>query len=39
MISTLKTREKLENYSNVVVSTHIFVDEDNIMKKIRFQLE
>ena len=38
MISTLKTREKLENYSNVVVSTHIFVDEDNIMKKIRLQL-
>jgi exoribonuclease R len=38
MISTLKTREKLENYSNVVVSTHIFVDEDNIMKKIRLQI-
>ena len=38
MISTLKTREKLENYSNVVVSTHIFLDEDNIMKKIRLQI-
>jgi len=38
MVSTLKTREKLENYSNIDVSTHIFVDEDNIMKKIRVQI-
>jgi exoribonuclease R len=37
-ISTIKTREKVDNYSNVVVSTHAFVNEDNIMKKIRFQL-
>jgi hypothetical protein len=38
MVSTLKTREKLDNYSTVVVSTHAFVNEDTIMKKIRFQL-
>jgi exoribonuclease R len=38
MVSTLKTRENLANYSTVLVSTHAFVNEDNIMKKIRLQL-
>jgi exoribonuclease R len=38
IVSSIKTREKLDNCSTVVVSTHIFVNEDNIMKKIRFQL-
>jgi exoribonuclease R len=38
MVSTLKTREKLENYANVVVSIHVFFDEDNITKKIRLQI-
>jgi len=38
MVSTIKTREKLDNYSSVVVSTHSFIDENNIIKKIRLQL-
>ena len=38
MVSTIKTRVKLDNYSTVVVSTHAFINEDNIMKKIRFQI-
>jgi len=37
-VSSVKTREKVENYSTIVVSTHAFINEDNIMKKIRFQL-
>lgn len=38
IVSTIKTRENIENYSSVVVSTHAFINEDNIMKKIRFQI-
>jgi exoribonuclease R len=38
IVSSVKTREKVENYSTIVVSSHAFINEDNIMNKIRFQL-
>jgi exoribonuclease R len=38
MVTTLKTGEKLQNYTVVKVSTHVFYTEDNIKKKIRVQL-
>ena len=38
MVSTIKTDMDLSNYQMVVVSGHLFTDEDNIMKKIRLQI-
>jgi len=38
MVSTIKTTLNLNNYTTVVVSGHLFMAEDNIMKKIRLQI-
>ena len=38
MVSTIKTTLILNNYTTVVVSGHLFMTEDNIMKKIRLQI-
>lgn len=38
MVSTIKTTLNLNNYTTVVVSGHLFMTEDNIMKKIRLQI-
>jgi exoribonuclease R len=35
MVTTIKTKKILDNYMTVVVSAYSFLDEDNIMKKIR----
>jgi exoribonuclease R len=38
MVSTIKTTQNFDNYRTVVVSAHSFMDEDNVMKKIRVQI-
>jgi exoribonuclease R len=38
MVSTIKTTQNFDNYRTVVVSTHSFMDEDNVLKKIRVQI-
>jgi exoribonuclease R len=38
MVSTIKTENNYDNYRTVVVSTHAFSTEDNIIKKIRLQI-
>lgn len=38
MVSTIKTTQKFDNYRTVVVSAHSFMDEENVMKKIRVQI-
>ena len=38
MVSTVKTTHNFDNYRVVIVSAHSFMDEDNVMKKIRIQI-
>lgn len=38
MVCTIKTTQVFDNYRTVVVSAHSFMDEDNVMKKIRMQI-
>ena len=38
MVSTIKTEQNFDNYRTVVVSAHSFMDEDNVLKKIRVQV-
>ena len=38
MVSSVKTENNYDNYRTVVVSTHAFSTEDNILKKIRLQI-
>jgi len=38
MVSTIKTTQNFDNYRTVVVSAHSFMDEDNVLKKIRVQI-
>jgi hypothetical protein len=38
MVSTIKTTQNFDNYRTVVVAAHSFMDEDNVLKKIRVQI-
>jgi len=38
MVSTIKTTQPFDNYRTVVVAAYSFMDEDNVMKKIRLQI-
>jgi len=38
MVSTIKTTQNFDNYMKVVVSAHSFMDEDNVLKKIKVQI-